>query len=325
MRSLVLVPLLLALAAGDPPALPRDELPSALVLEAPAFLHADQDLPAIRETAARLGRALFFDPLLSQDKSVACASCHQPAHGFASPDRLSAGVGGRVKGRNAPSLANRALGQHFSWDGRAASLREQVLMPIEDHDEMSLPLGDALERIRGVPRLPALVRDAFPERVGRDELAEALAGFVSTLWTTEGPIDRFRAGAFGALEPEQRAGLWLYESKAGCWRCHTGANFTDESFHATGIGAREGVAEPGRFAITKDPADVGRFKTPTLRGLAATAPYMHDGSLASITDVVAFYRKGGGEISERDPLLAPLELSDAEAKSLIAFLEALSR
>jgi cytochrome c peroxidase len=117
----------------------------------------------------------------------------------------------------------------------------------------------------------------------------------------------------------------LYESKAGCWRCHAGANFTDEAFHATGVGARDGVAQTGRLAVTGDALDLGRFKTPSLRGLGATAPYMHDGSLASLAEVVEFYRKGGGAIPSRDPALRPLELTEAEARSLVAFLEALSR
>ena len=123
----------------------------------------------------------------------------------------------------------------------------------------------------------------------------------------------------------ERLGLWLYESKAGCWRCHSGPNFSDEKFHDSGIGAKDDVPEEGRFAVTHDEADRGRFKTPTLRGVASSAPYMHDGSLATLPDVIAFYRRGGNQNRNLDPNLTPLELSEADEKNLIAFLEALSR
>jgi cytochrome c peroxidase len=138
-------------------------------------------------------------------------------------------------------------------------------------------------------------------------------------------IDRFRAGDYAELASEERVGLWVFESKGRCWRCHSGANFSDESFHNTGVGAEGGVPLDGRFAVTADEADRGRFKTPTLRGVAATAPYMHDGSLATLAEVVEFYRRGGNANEHLDPLLQPLDLSDREAAALVAFLGALSR
>ena len=138
------------------------------------------------------------------------------------------------------------------------------------------------------------------------------------------PVDRFRAGDFDALNDAERAGLWFYESRGGCWRCHSGANFSDEDFHDTGVGARDGEPEPGRFVVTGQAEDRGRFKTPTLRGVARTAPYMHDGSLATLPEVVEFYRQGGRPNANLDPLLAPIEMSAADADNLLAFLRALS-
>lgn len=281
------------------------------------------------EALAGLGARLFFDPILSADRSVACASCHRPERAFADELVFSRGAHGRTAARNTPTLLNRAFGRRFSWDGRAASLEEQALLPIENPLEMDLPLADALARLQDDP----IYRGEFERVLGGAPtdggLARALAAYVRRLVLGDSPVDRFRAGEFAALDDEARAGLWFYESRGGCWRCHGGANFSDEDFHNTGVGARPGadgvrVPEPGRAALSGDPADLGRFKTPTLRGLARSAPYMHDGSLATLAEVVEFYRLGGRANPNLDPLLAPLEMSAADARNLTAFLRALS-
>ena len=319
------VALALALAcAGEEP--PEDTLPAELPPEPPAaFAHLAQDLPASTEAQAALGRELFFDPLLSVDRSVACASCHQPEHGFADPRPFSRGAHGRSTTRNAPTLLNRGLGRTFMWDGRAATLEEQVLLPIENPVEMDLDLADVLERLEEDAGYAAFFREAFGRAPDREALATALAAFVRRLWSGEGPFDRFRDGDIASLSGPERSGFWLYESRGGCWRCHSGPNFTDESFHNTGVGALHGVPEQGRAAVTGEEADRGRFKTPTLRGLAHTAPYMHDGTLATLRDVVEFYRRGGNANANKSPHLVPLELSDTDVDNLVAFLEALSR
>jgi cytochrome c peroxidase len=273
---------------------------------------------------AALGARLFFDPILSSDRTVACASCHRPEHNFADDLPFSSGVAGRTTTRNSPTLLNRAFGTRFMWDGRAASLEEQVLLPIENPLEMDLPLERALERLTSAPAYRSSFQGFFARPPAREDLARALASYVSRLVLGDSPVDRFRAGNFEALTDSARAGLWFYESRGGCWRCHSGANFTDEEFHNTGVGAQDGLPEPGRAAITGADADRGRFKTPTLRGLVATAPYMHDGSLASLEDVVEFYRQGGRANSALDPVLAPLEMSPEDARNLVAFLRALS-
>jgi cytochrome c peroxidase len=299
------------------------QAPALPPLETPLGLPEREEGPS--DELAALGARLFFDPLLSSDRSVACASCHKPDLGFADSQPRSRGVLGRETERNAPTLLNRTFGTSFMWDGRAATLEEQALLPIENPLEMDLPLEQALARLRD----DAGYRDAF-ERLfqrlpEREDLARALAAYVRRLVLGGSPVDRFRAGDFDALDDEARAGLWFYESRGGCWRCHGGANFSDEDFHNTGVGARDAEPEPGRAAVTRRAEDRGRFKTPTLRGLARTAPYMHDGSLATLEDVVEFYRKGGRANANLDPHIAPLEMSATDARNLVAFLRALSR
>ena len=211
------------------------------------------------------------------------------------------------------------------WDGRAATLEQQVLLPIENPLEMDLALDEALRRLTADAHVARAFSDAFEAGPSRATLARALAAYVRRLVLGDSPVDRFRAGEIEALSDAERAGLWFYESRGGCWRCHSGPNFSDEEFHATGVGSHEGEPEPGRMAVTGDPADRGRWKTPSLRGLATSAPYMHDGSLATLEDVVEFYRQGGRASANLDAVLAPIEMSPQDAANLVAFLRALSR
>ena len=328
MRTLVLIAFLAPVLSCQA-TLPRAiDIPARyLRTPAPESLPTHLVHPLAEPDSARvfeLGRRLFFDPLLSIDHTVSCASCHDPAHGFASSEPLPPGVLGRRATRNAPTLLNRVLGRRNSWDGRARDLEEQVLLPIFNELEMALPLEDALGRLCDDSEYPDLFEAALGSRIiTTPRLARALATFVRGLRIGDSPVDRFRAGDAAALTSEERRGLWIYESKGSCWRCHSGPNVTDEDFHATGIGAIDGRAEEGRMAVTALKADHGRFKTPTLRGLPLTAPYMHDGSLATLEQVVAFYRRGGEQHGNQDPLIRPLDLDDAEAAALVAFLRAL--
>lgn len=273
-----------------------------------------------------LGRDLFFDPILSADRSVSCATCHQPEHGFASPEPLPPGAAGKRALRNAPSLYNRVLGALHSWDGRARSLEEQVVMPISDPNEMGLPLRDALARLGEDTSYARRFRQEFGRAPDRDDLADALASFVRRLTMGDSPVDRFQGAKDRTLLTlEERAGLWLYESKGRCWICHSGPNFSDERFHNTGVGVKAAVPEPGRMAITDEEGDRGAFRTPTLRGLVYTAPYMHDGSIKTLREVVEFYARGGNPNPALDKELKPLSLTPREVDHLVAFLKALSR
>jgi cytochrome c peroxidase len=302
---------------------PRDTLPASFPADVPLGLPAELAETRASGSVVALGRRLFFDPILSVDRTVACASCHDPETGFADDQPLSAGVAGRRTLRNAPTLYNRALGTSFMWDGRASTLESQVLQPIENELEMDLPLADAVQRLAAAPAYVALFAEAFGEEPSEARLADALAGFVRCILRGDSRVDRFRRGSHDALTPAERGGMWLFESRGGCWRCHGGVNFTDEAFHNTGVGAGDGELDEGRDFVTGEEADRGAFKTPTLRGLVETAPYMHDGSLATLEEVVEFYREGGHANENLDPLIAPVEMTDQDVANLVAFLRAL--
>jgi len=318
--------LLAGLAAAQSP---RDELPADLFSRRVPFglptpTHGHLPSEELQRRFA-LGRRLFFDPILSADRKVACANCHDPKHGFSSPQRLPIGVHGRKALRNAPTLLNRAFGKSQSWDGSSPTLVHQVTRPIENANEMDLPLGRALARLRKSEVYNRGFREAYAEGVTGKQLADALSTFVSRLYLGNSPVDRFRAGARTALTVAERGGMWIWESKGRCWKCHSGPNFSDERFHNTGVGSVGGVPEPGRMQVTGREQDRGRFKTPTLRGLVQTRPYMHDGSLSTLTEVVEFYRRGGRQNQNLDKRIAPVELSDQDVANLVAFLKALSR
>ena len=198
-------------------------------------------------------------------------------------------------------------------------------MPIENPEEMGLGKAAAVNRLSSDPSYAAQFQKAFGREVDDAALAAALAGFVRGLTVGDSPVDRFRDGDVEALSADEEAGLWIYEGRGRCWRCHNGPNFSDESFHNTGVGVIDGAPEPGRFAITGQDGDQGRFRTPGLRMLTKTAPYMHDGSLATLAEVVDFYREGGNANAHLSDRMDAIELTDEEAAQLVAFLEAMSR
>ncbi len=310
---------------GDRPSVPVDVLPTPFVRSAPLGVEELAAGFTAGDEEVALGRRLFFDPVLSLDRTVACASCHRPEYAFADNRRFSPGLGGRETTRNSPSLLNKALSRDVLWDGRAATLEEQALIPIDHPDEMGLGVDRALERLAGDAEYAAQFREAYGRSVDAAALGSAIASFVRGLTAGDSPVDKFRNGDVAALTAPEEAGLWIYEGKGRCWRCHNGPNFSDESFHNTGVGTSDGTPEEARFAITGDAGDHGLFRTPGLRMLTQTAPYMHDGSLATLEEVVEFYRRGGNPNSHLSDRIAPVALTDAEASNLVAFLKALSR
>ena len=248
-----------------------------------------------------LGRRLFFDRRLSRDRTVSCSTCHDPERAYADGRAVAVGIFGRRGRRNAPALINRGYGRLFFWDGRAATLEEQVLKPIEDPNEMDIPLGEASARV-GLP----------PEEISR-----TLASFLRSILSGDSRFDRFVSGDRAALSTEEQAGLQLFRGKANCVACHVGPNFTDERLHNTGIAWSD-----GKFIDAG--AGQGNFKTPTLREVARTAPYMHDGSLATLEEVIAYYDRGGNPNPYLDRELHPLHLSAEEKGNLALFLRSLS-
>ncbi len=329
-RLFLLALFLLATAvalSADAPSVPVDSLPKELPAGAvPLGLEQAHDSKDHPSTSARvaLGRKLFFDPILSENNAMACASCHHPDHGFTSPDGTPRGLRGQVLSRRAPTLFNRDYGQAFFWDGRAKSLEEQALIPIANPEEMGSSIAAALKRLEANADYKSKFAAAFDDGLTEKNLANAIAAFERQLRRGNSGLDRFRKnGERGAMTTEERHGLWLYESKGGCWRCHVGANFSDEKFHNTGVSWGKEPLDLGRFTVTHENADRGRFKTPTLRGVALTAPYMHDGSLKTLQEVVEFYSRGCRANPNLDPMIQPLNLSKDEIDDLIAFLKSL--
>ena len=248
-----------------------------------------------------LGRQLFFDPRLSADGTVACATCHQPARAFSDGRAAAIGVGGRQGRRSAPALINRGYGRAFFWDARVVTLEDQVLKPIEDPAEMGSSAAGAARRTG----------------LTVSQMAQALASYVRSILSGNSPYDRFINGDRGALTGTEQAGLRIFRGKGNCVACHVGPNLTDERLHNTGVAFVDGGFQDAG-------AGKGDFKTPTLREIARTAPYMHDGSLATLEEVVEFYDRGGRAHAALDPEILPLSLSDDEKQQLVAFLGALS-
>jgi cytochrome c peroxidase len=274
----------------------------------------------------RLGRELFFDKRLSRDETVACATCHDPDRAFTDDKPLAVGVFGRKGNRRVPTLVNRAYGKGFFWDGRIPTLEEQVVQPILNDKEMDMTLEEVVARLKSDDRYRTRFRETFGEgEINGEKVAWALASYVRTILSGSSPYDRYVLGDPDALSEEARRGLAIFRGKGNCTDCHLGPNLSDERFHNPGIAWRDGrLRDVGRYKITGIEKDNGAFKTPTLREVARKAPYMHDGSLATLEEVVEFYSRGGNRNPNLDPEILPLELTPAEKRSVVSFLQSLA-
>jgi len=277
-----------------------------------------------------LGKRLFFDTRLSKDETVACSTCHDPKKGWSNGDRFATGVGGVVGDRNSPTIVNRAFGGLQFWDGRSGSLEEQALGPMQNSKEMAQTLDGITSRLSRVKGYAPLFVAAFgSKKVTSLRLARSIASFERTIVTGNSPYDRYEAGDRMAMSESAIRGKKLFfdSNKGRCSVCHAGFNFTDEKFHNLGVGAGEPNWESshaGRFAVTKNEADRGAFKTPTLRDCVRSAPFMHDGSEKTLEDVVELYAKGGKANPHLDKEMKPLDLNAGEKGDLVEFLKALT-
>lgn len=272
-----------------------------------------------------LGRRLFFDPGLSADGTMSCSSCHDPARAFTDGRRVSTGIAGRLGTRNVPALLNRGYGAAFFWDGRAQTLEDQVLGPITNPRELGFTVEGVLARLGQDTRYPAEFRTTFGREMRGEDLARALASYVRSIVAGDSPVDRYLAGKRDVLSIQQQAGLRLFRGTGNCTACHLGPMFSDERFHNTGVAWVGGtLLDSGRGAVTGRDQDRGAFKTPTLRHVAETAPYMHDGSLDRLEDVIDYYDRGGNANPYLDPEVRPLHLTASEKAALAAYLRALS-
>lgn len=327
LHAVVLATLALAALAAQAPPEPRTEV-SRWRVDTPAALDLYMPVPEsnpLTPEKVALGRRLFHDPLLSRDFTVSCATCHDPRRAFSDALPKAVGIAGQVLGRHAPALLNRGYGRAFFWDGRASSLEEQALQPIQNPNEFANTLEGAVARLAGHAEYPALFRAAFARDPNAEDLGRALASYVRTIIAAESPADRYFDGDATALSPQARDGLLLFRGKANCSSCHVSPLFTDEQFHNTGVAWLEKrFADFGRGVTTGKKEEYGAFKTPSLREAARTAPYMHDGSLASLEEVIEFYNRGGNPNPRLDAEIQPLKLSAEEKQALLAFLRSLS-
>lgn len=273
----------------------------------------------------KLGRKLFFDERLSADGTVSCASCHNPLLGFADGRSVAVGIEGQEGKRSTPSIINRLFSKEQFWDGRAGSLEEQLIFPIESPVEMGSKLEDVVERLNTDDSMRRDFQNVFGTDVTVQGIQKAIASFERILLSGDSPFDKYLAGNNNALSESARKGFDLFISKrVNCIHCHKGQNFTDELFHNSGVGFDSDEPDLGRFVETKNDSDWGRFKTPTLRDIARTSPYMHDGSLRSLKEVVDFYNDGGIKNKNLSVHIKSLNLSEEEKENLVEFLRSLS-
>ena len=269
----------------------------------------------------KLGKQLFEDTRLSGDQSLACMSCHPREMGYTETVRFSEGFQGKPMPRNTPTLLNAAYYRYINWDGKFTSTTQLVPAILANPKNMNLPDEAVLvARLDSVPEYRASFQQVFGGPPTKQRVALALDAYVRSLTTPNSPFDRYVAGDRNALTDAQKRGLTLFVGKADCTMCHRGPNFEDDQFHALGVKGDD----PGRFKITGVEADRYAFKTPTIRNVELTAPYMHDGSLTTLRDVVDFYNRGGGEQQPKSMLLRKLNLTEREKSDLVAFLESLT-
>lgn len=278
---------------------------------------------AMTENRVNLGKMLFFDKSLSLDSSISCGSCHFAENAFTDPKRFSLGVGDSIGTRNAMPLFNVAYNRSFFWDGGVPTLELQALAPIENHLEMNLSLLEAEARIKKNPQYIEAFKKAYNREPDLYGLVRAIAAFERTLLSGNSRYDQytFQNNKSALTEAEIRGMSIFFGERAECFHCHTGFNFTDQTFQNNGIYAE--YADPGRARITSRNLDVGKFKVPSLRNLSYTGPYMHDGSMNTLEEVLQHYMSGGKNHPNQSPLIRPFTLSEQEQKDLIAFLKSL--
>jgi cytochrome c peroxidase len=321
---------------------------------ASANIYIPEDNPLTR-AKIELGRQLYFDPRLSSDASISCASCHGPNEGYAARSQFGIGVGGQQGGRNSPVAYNRIVSRNQFWDGRADSLEDQAVGPIANPIEMGSTHDACVDCLKAIPGYQLQFDRIFGDGINIDNVAKAIASFERALVTGPTPYDVYQplvrfetvyrddiedlealreedpefvqeyedlkaAVAANPMSESAKRGMELYFGKANCANCHSGANFTDEQYHNLGVGMDAENPDLGRYEITKAEKDRGAFKTPTLRNVAFTAPYMHDGSQKTLEEVMVWYNKGGHPNPWLSDKMKPLNLNKQELADVVAFM-----
>jgi cytochrome c peroxidase len=320
-RTIALLLLAGFLSACDSGSVESDQTVSVPVPDTFAPVVAPDHNPLTAEKIS-LGRRLFFDPVLSSDHTISCASCHLPDRAFSDPRRLSGGVEGRKGIRNSPTLVNVAYLRELFWDGGALTLENQVLAPLQDHNEMNADLATVLESLQSNAEYVQDFFNAFGEGPSVVTLTQAIASYERTIVSGGSRYDAFLGGRTTSLSTVEQLGLDLFNGKAGCVSCHAGFLFSTSEYLNNGLVFSP--ADSGRARITLNPFDAGRFRVPSLRNVSMTAPYMHDGRISTLEQVVEHYNQGGESVRNKDPRIRELQLNEEERSSLVAFLKSLT-
>lgn len=295
-----------------------DELPKVPLGLKPVPVPTDNPLTPEK---IELGKQLYFDPRLSLDNTVSCASCHDPKKGWSNGTPFATGVRSQVGGRSAPTIINAAYSDLQFWDGRAHRLEGQALGPIQNPIEMDAKLDECCSELNKIPGYREQFRKVFNSDVTAENIAKAISAFERTILSGNASFDRFKAGDKAALSEAAQRGMKVFFGKGQCSSCHVGHSFSDQSFHNIGVGMEKQKPDLGRYDVTKVTGDKGAFKTPTLREIARTAPYMHDGRFKSLEEVVEYYNNGGHANPQLDEGIFPLKLTPQEKADLITFLK----
>jgi cytochrome c peroxidase len=292
--------------------------PENLVLGQIPFPKDNQDSPQKRA----FGKLLFFDKRLSKNNEVSCASCHQPQKAFTDGLPKSAGVGGKTAMRNAPSLLNSAYFKTYMYDGELKTLEQQVLVPIQDHLEMGSSMKEVLQKLSKDANYNRLAKSVFNRKLDAYVITRAISTYERSLISQNSKFDRYRAGAKNALNANEIAGWKLFSEKLYCTECHSEANFTNYKVLSNGLYSDYGT-DQGRYRINGLEKEKGTFKVPSLRNVSLTAPYMHDGSIKTLREVILHYSNGGAKFSNKSPIIKPFRLNNLEINQLELFLKTL--
>ncbi len=288
----------------------------------PALIPAPEDNKLTQERID-LGKSLYFDPRLSGSNWISCATCHNPALGFSDALPKAIGHGMKELGRNSPTIFNTAFQKSQFWDGRAATLEEQAAGPIQAPGEMNQNADELVKELSAISGYKALFDKAYPgEGITLKTITKAIASYERTIVAKDSSFDRWRAGNKNAISESAKNGFTLFEGKARCVICHSGYNFTNNNFH--NLGVKDVKPDEGRFSVTKVQMNFGAFKTPTLRNVTLTGPYMHNGMYKTLEEVVDHYDRGGDDKANLDPLMKPLGLNAQEKKDLVEFMKSLT-
>ncbi len=302
-----------------------------IIAALPALISCSDNEAKFKEVYSeeQLGELLFFDPLLSSDSTISCASCHKPEFAFADNTPTSVGVHGRKGDRNTPSAMNQSARNFQFWDGREETLEGQALGPIENPVEMDLPVSTLIERLYKHPHYPRFFMRVYGKMPNRDNIAKAIAAYERTLETNDTPFDDYmKTGDTTEFSASARRGQEIFNVKGKCFDCHFGPDFTNDMFRNLGLFNGKDLNDSGRFEVTRKSEDIGRFKTPGLRNIEMTAPYMHNGIHKTLREVIDYYNEPDKFVNNsinRDSLLnKPLGLTEGEKKDLENFLLSLT-